>query len=65
MKDNNIFDLRLPAEMAKVAEQAGLYKVSKKRILAFFSDYGWYFYFYRIYVLYHGYDRRRSRKFTH
>lgn len=36
MKDNNIFDLRLPAEMAKVAEQAGLYKVSKKKDISFF-----------------------------
>lgn len=36
MDTRNAFDLRLPAEMAKVAEQAGLYKVSKKKELSFF-----------------------------
>ncbi|MGY6028380.1 formate transporter FocA [Phytobacter sp. AG2a] len=36
MDTSNAFDLRLPAEMAKVAEQAGLYKVSKKKELSFF-----------------------------
>lgn len=36
MKDSNIFDLRLPAEMAKVAEQAGLYKINKKKEISFF-----------------------------
>jgi formate transporter len=36
MDNSNAFDLRLPAEMAKVAEQAGLYKVSKKKELSFF-----------------------------
>lgn len=36
MNDNNAFDLRLPAEMAKVAEQAGLYKVTKRKELSFF-----------------------------
>lgn len=36
MDTGNAFDLRLPAEMAKVAEQSGLYKVSKKKELSFF-----------------------------
>lgn len=36
MNDNNFFDLRLPAEMAKVAEQAGCYKATKKKSLSFF-----------------------------
>lgn len=36
MKSDISFDLRMPAEMAKVAEQAGVYKVSKRKDLAFF-----------------------------
>ncbi|WP_342324062.1 formate transporter FocA [Kosakonia sp. BYX6] len=36
MDTGNAFDLRLPAEMAKVAEQSGLYKVTKKKELSFF-----------------------------
>lgn len=36
MDTGSAFDLRLPAEMAKVAEQSGLYKVSKKKELSFF-----------------------------
>lgn len=36
MSTGNPFDLRLPDEMAKVAEQAGLYKATKKKELSFF-----------------------------
>ncbi|QRG80317.1 formate transporter FocA [Citrobacter sp. R56] len=36
MKNSVSLDLRMPAEMAKVAEQAGVYKVTKKKELAFF-----------------------------
>ncbi|MGK0599275.1 formate transporter FocA [Yokenella regensburgei] len=36
MKNDISFDLRMPVEMAKVAEQAGVYKVSKKKGITFF-----------------------------
>jgi formate transporter len=36
MNIENSFDLRLPAEMAKVAEQAGVYKTTKKPEITFF-----------------------------
>lgn len=36
MSEKNYFDLRLPAEMARVAEQAGCYKVTKKKSISFF-----------------------------
>ncbi|QWA12276.1 formate transporter FocA [Sodalis ligni] len=36
MNIENSFDLRLPAEMAKVAEQAGVYKTMKKPEITFF-----------------------------
>ncbi|POT60023.1 formate transporter FocA [Citrobacter amalonaticus] len=36
MKNDISFDLRMPAEMAKIAEQAGVYKVKKKKELTFF-----------------------------
>lgn len=36
MKAGNLFDLLLPAEMAKVAEDAGVYKATKKPFTTFF-----------------------------
>ncbi|WP_410013858.1 formate transporter FocA [Sodalis sp. C49] len=36
MNSENYFDLRLPAEMAKMAEQAGVYKTMKKPEMTFF-----------------------------
>ncbi|KAF1367444.1 hypothetical protein FHR25_004124 [Yokenella regensburgei] len=36
MKNDISFDLRMPVEMAKVAEQAGVYKVSKRKALPSF-----------------------------
>jgi len=36
MNTENSFDLRLPPEMAKIAEQVGLYKTKKKKLLTFF-----------------------------
>lgn len=56
MRNKNIFDLRLPAEMAKFAEQVGVNKINKKKKISFFlALYGWCFYFYRICFLYHCY----------
>lgn len=37
MSTGNPFDLRLPDEMAKVAEQAGLYKATKRKSSHSFS----------------------------
>lgn len=36
MKADNPFDLILPAAMAKVAEEAGVYKATKKPLTTFF-----------------------------
>ncbi len=57
MDTSNAFDLRLSAEMAKVHQQAGLYKVSKKKELSLPRGHGWCIYFHCIRFLYCRHNR--------